>query len=350
MLFRSQVVVEAGRLRVRAERVLLYDPEIGAAVVQQRLYTGANAVCDSMIISASATITISNSYTLTLNSSWNNATGTTTVFGPGEMIMAGANSKVYGVAVIDKLKISPSAGSVTMAASSDLKINTALTLEENNFNANLGTVTLVSSPTETAYLNDFGSNTGTYTGNIKVQRYIPNQGFHFIGSAVNSPAFSEISEFNLFGTNNAQIIASSNCSSDSVAYNSPYGAVFEFNQGNTFNTACFQWGWNVRSAGTMQNARGFGARLITPPITMEIQGTPNTGTISYNSLGNSGGFGDGFHLVSNPYPSPIVWTNPSGFDGAAYFWQSSGPYQGTYQTFMSGSGHHLHRSKDLLFA
>ncbi|MCG3164958.1 MAG: hypothetical protein POELPBGB_00718 [Bacteroidia bacterium] len=309
------------------------DPEV---------YTGANAVCDSMTIYGSATITISNGYTLTLSGSWNNASGIVNVYGPGEMIMSGANKQILGTAGIDKLKISPSSGNVALAAGSAISVNTSLTLEENNFNASLGTVTLVSNASETAYLNDFGSNTGTYSGNIKVQRHIPNQGFHYIGSAVNTPNLStELSEFSLFGTNNAQVIASSNCSSDSVAYNSPYGALFEFNQSNSFNTNCFQWGWNVRSSGNMTNARGFAARITSPPVTMEIQGTPNTGTVSYNSLSNSGGFGDGFHLVSNPYPSPIVWTNPSGFDGAAYFWQSSGPYQGTYQSFMSGSGHHI---------
>jgi hydrogenase maturation factor len=320
----------------------LHDIIIPDVINDPEIYTGANAVCDSMTISGSATITINNGYTLTLSGSWNNATGTVNVYGPGEMIMSGANTKIFGNAGIDKVKVSPSSGNTALASGANLSVKTALTLEENNFNASLGSVTLVSSPTETAYLNDFGSNTGTYTGNIKVQRYIPNQGFHYIGSAVNTPTLAtELSEFGIYGSDNAQIIASSNCSSDSVAFNSPYGAVFEFNQNNTFSTACFQWGWNVRSAGTMQNARGFAARLVTPPLTMEIQGTPNTGTISYNSLGNSGGFGDGFHLVSNPYPSPMVWTNPSGFDGAAYFWQSSGPYQGTYQPFMSGSGHQI---------
>ena len=47
--------------------------------------------------------------------------------------------------------------------------------------------------------------------------------------------------------------------------------------------------------------------------------------------------GNGWQLVSVPFPSPILVTAPlPGFDAQMQFWQSSGSYAGTYQAMMPG--------------
>ena len=183
-------------------------------------------------------------------------------------------------------------------------------------------------------------NGGGIIGDVTVQRYVQQAGFHHFGSPINTPLMqTELSEMGLSGPNGGQIIPTATCSPN-VDPSSPYGKVFEWNQGNTFSTACFYWGWNVRSSGPMTNARGY-AGIFNPNATLTINGTVNSGTITNPGLLNSGGTGNGFHLASNPYPSPMIWVSPAGFDGAAYFWQNSGPYSGTYQAFLSGAGHQV---------
>ena len=48
-------------------------------------------------------------------------------------------------------------------------------------------------------------------------------------------------------------------------------------------------------------------------------------------------------LYRNPYPSPIDWQASSGWNkssvsNAIYFYKSTGPYGGSYKTFVNGFG------------
>lgn len=269
--------------------------------------------------------------------------GGTSITGSGTLRMSGTSAQVLRANTnISNLTIDNAAG-VSLAAGANVRITPssatnpgALTLTSGNFNATPGVVTLVSNATGTAYLNDF-TGTGTYTGNITQERYATGTGFHYVGSAVNNADIQQINEFGtVYGPNGAQIIASVNCSSDSTGTGSPYGRVFEFNESNTFATNCFQWGWNVRSSGTLTNGRGYAATTQVPSLTFGVTGTPNTGNIAVGTLVNSGGFGDGRHLLANPYPSPVNLPAMAGFDAAASLWQTSGAFTGTYQTRFPG--------------
>ncbi len=269
--------------------------------------------------------------------------GGTSITGSGTLRMSGTTAQVLRANTnISNLTIDNAAG-VSLAAGANVRITPssatnpgALTLTSGVFNATPGVVTLVSNATGTAYLNDF-TGTGTYTGNITQERYATGTGFHYVGSAINNADIQQINEFGtVYGPNGAQIIASVNCSSDSTGNGSPYGRVFEFNQSNTFSTNCFQWGWNVRSSGTLTNGRGYAATTQYPSLTFGVTGTPNTGDIVVGTLSNSGGFGDGRHLLANPYPSPVNLPAMAGFDAAASLWQTSGAFTGTYQTRFPG--------------
>jgi len=134
------------------------------------------------------------------------------------------------------------------------------------------------------------------------------------------------------------LIPSLTCSSDSLAQGSPYGSILEFNEDNVFpDPTCPYYGWNVRSSGTMTNGRGYSARMFINPTAAAISGTLNNGNVSNGGLSNSGGTYGGFHIVANPYPSPMAWTPPTGFASFMYAWQTSGLYAGSYQSYPPGT-------------
>lgn len=196
----------------------------------------------------------------------------------------------------------------------------------------------------TGWVDNFSAGmNGTINGDIIMQRYFPSASvstaFHYIGSPVNNMPVSQLSELSLYGADGGQVIPRTTCDPNNVAPNSPYGNLFEWRENANFLFNCNQAGWHVRSAGNLSNGRGYaGIIRRTTDFTLEVKGTANTGTISNNNLANTTAIGDGWHMVSNPYPSPIEWNVPSGFIGAAHFWQSSGAYTGTYQPTLSGIG------------
>jgi hypothetical protein len=88
----------------------------------------------------------------------------------------------------------------------------------------------------------------------------------------------------------------------------------------------------------MTNGRGYAGIIGTG--TVEIGGaignTSEVSTVTYGGLGLTNPTGDGWHLVSNPFPSPIQWyTPPAGFDSQISLWQPSGTFNGTYQPILA---------------
>lgn len=219
-----------------------------------------------------------------------------------------------------------------------VEIDSILRLNTGIINAN-GNMVIRSTPSFTGLVDDFSdpSYTGQVTGSLRVQRYIATSGFHYIGSAVNNAAVTELSELGLYGPDGGQLIPYPDCDPDYLSHTSPYGALFEWHEnGPWLVPGCQQSGWFVRSAGNMTNARGYSALVGSAPITIEIGGsqgnTSENSTVSYSGLANTNATGDGWHLVSNPFPSPMVWSAPpAGFDAQAHFWQTAGGYAGTYQ-------------------
>lgn len=243
----------------------------------------------------------------------------------------------------DILEVNKTGGSAAVTGGTT-NIHGHLRLVEGTINAN-GNLVIASTVAGTGLVDDFSDPTydGAVTGNLRVQRYVPGaSGFRYIGSAINNANVSELSEVGLYGPDGGQIIPQPDCSPNAVDNTSPYGAMLEWHEDGSWLVAnCQQSGWYVRSAGTMTNARGYAA--VTGGVgggTFEIGGgvgnTSEITTVSNNGLSNTNVTGDGWHLVSNPFPSPMQWyTPPTGFDAQAHFWQSSGSYAGTYQPVLA---------------
>jgi hypothetical protein len=231
-----------------------------------------------------------------------------------------------------------------VAVGAKVSIRNKLELQEGALTTSAGQLILRSTATQTAYIDNFTDPTpGTLTGPIVMERYLPggNNRYNYVGSAVQSPNIAtELSEFQPYGTDGAQLLASVTCSSDSLFIGSPYGRLFEWRESaspGAYQPNCSTWRWHVRSSGTITSGMGL-ATLSTNgwgPITMSLSGIPHSGDVSTPALGVTGANSwSGWHMVANPFPSAWSWNPTSagaqGFNGQVQFFQATGPYVGQY--------------------
>lgn len=231
-----------------------------------------------------------------------------------------------------------------VAAGAKVSVKNKLELQEGVLTTSAGQLILRSTATQTAFIDDFTDPTpGSLAGPIIMERYLPggNNRYNYVGSAVQSPNIAtELSEFQPYGTDGAQLLASVTCSSDSLFIGSPYGRLFEWRESaspGAYQPNCSTWRWHVRSTGTITS--GMGLAALSPsgwgPITMSLSGIPHSGDVSTPALGLTGSNSwSGWHMVANPFPSAWTW-NPTnagaqGFNGQVQFFQATGPYVGQY--------------------
>jgi hypothetical protein len=290
--------------------------EVPIAGVEARLNVGGNWVMNGTMTANRSTVSFDGSAAQTLQ-------GTT---------------NFYTLNINNSNGVSVSSGMMYVSGGLELDLGTFTT---NNL------VTIKSDAAFTGWVDNFTAGmTGAISGDIIMQRFFPSAAqstaFHYISSPVNGASVAtQLSELGLYGPDGGQVIPITTCDPNNVSGISPYGTLFEWRENASFLYSCNQSGWFVRSAGTLTNGRGYaGIVRRNADFTLDVKGTANTGTVAYNNLDNTTAIGDGWHLVSNPYPSPIEWNVPgAGFIGAAHFWQSSGGYVGTYQPQLSGTGY-----------
>ncbi len=145
----------------------------------------------------------------------------------------------------------------------------------------------------------------------------------------------------------------------SSAYNSsptpgniaPFPNVFGYDQSRlataNSNYGAFDKGYfsPVDAAGTVAAfVPGVGYTVnIAGTQKVDFTGTLNTGpyarTLARNAAGTPGAADAGWHLVGNPYPAPLDYSqvlpaDRPGLDGAMYVFASTGPYAGSYRTYL----------------
>lgn len=206
---------------------------------------------------------------------------------------------------------------------------------------NSGTVTLESSALGTAWLDEF-TNGGTYLGDITVQTYISagsGLGQRYFGSPVASGVVSGLDGTYASGYPLGQITPTATCDITQLAAGSAYSNLFQWNENATFSIPCVQEGWEAISASSnLQPGRGYSGWVNDGSI-ISITGAPNSGDISYSTSGASfaPGFGylagaTGWHVLSNPYASPlnVDAVMMSGFASVQIYDGGSGAYSGTF--------------------
>ncbi|MDO7873513.1 T9SS type A sorting domain-containing protein [Hymenobacter sp. ASUV-10] len=141
-----------------------------------------------------------------------------------------------------------------------------------------------------------------------------------------------------------------------AAYNSsatpgtvtPFPTVFGYEQNRIATTVSnydtFNKGWQAALSGeAMPVGKGYAVQAPGAAL-VDFTGTAFSGPLAVGNLLRTGP-ADGWHLLGNPYPAPLDWStmsigttaaaNLQNMDGALYVFQSSGPYTGTYRTYLA---------------
>ena len=179
------------------------------------------------------------------------------------------------------------------------------------------------------------------TGTYNIRRQFPGSGVNsrFIGSPINDIAANGISGISASGVDGAQVVPLADCNPNSIAQGSPYGNILELREipAAQVLSNCSQSLWFVKSAGILENVRGYIVRA-NGGQTITFSGSQvNNGDKSLTGLIRETGtvndhlsvlpVGRGWQLVANPYPSPIAipenYLSAQGFDNQIHLWNSA---------------------------
>ncbi len=184
-----------------------------------------------------------------------------------------------------------------------------------------GHLTLISTATKTALID--GSGNGNITGSVNIQRYMPSSfGYKYLSSPFQSATVNEFS--------------------DEMDLNASFPSFYKYDEAR----ASSGWVNYTSPTGLLNPMEGYAIHFgqIATHKTISISGTVNNGIISSPILYNHNQpYTLGFHLVGNPYPSPIDWNASNGWsrsniDNAVYYFNAStsDPYSGTYSSYVNG--------------
>ena len=262
--------------------------------------------------------------------------------GNGYLKLVGSSSQelsgsgTFGFVVLDN-----TSGAQVLQGSS-MGVDSALILSNGTF-TNGGTFSLNSGSTGTAYLDDF-SGAGSYAGDLTVNRYVSSGvglGQRLFGSAVSGSTVSGL-DGTYSAYPNGYVIPLLGCFPNSIDPLSPYSNLFSYDE--NVPTFCSQAGWFAEDASSLSLTPGEGySGWMLDGSNITVSGSPNSGPQNSAVLSstNTNTAAAGWHILSNPYPSPVLTsevTNGTGLTSVQYYEGSSGAYSGTYQpALVSGS-------------
>ena len=263
---------------------------------------------------------------------YGNANGGTLVTGPD---LSGARSLTLD-----------GAGGASLRLSRALTISEILTLGgSGNVITNGQALTLSSSSAGTALVVNAG--TGVVNGAATVQRYInPSQnagaGYRHYSAPVSNTTLADLAAPG-FAPELSQAAAYN--SSPTPGLVTPFPNIFGYDESRvntvTNDLSAFNKGWFAPTAAAMQVGHGYTVN-IPASSTVDFVGTLNNGDL-VRTLGRSGGTNGGWHLVGNPYPAPLDYSqvapaDRSNLDAGMYVFESTGQYAGNYRSYVNGVG------------
>ncbi len=241
---------------------------------------------------------------------------------------------------------------INIKSGASLTVNAGTTLVVNGTVNNSGTLTFKSDATATASL---GSSSGSITGNITTERYIPavTRRYRMLAPHISNFTYDQLI--------------------DDIFVTGPSGGVgFDATPGFTSNPSIYTYqestggagrGWQAVSNTANSLSSGFGAlvfvrgdRTLSAPqwytsgqfpaqnaVTLDYTGTAAMGNISPTITYTNTGFpsSDGYNLIGNPYPSAIDWSLVTRNNISAFYYMynpASGSYEADNYIIASGQG------------
>ncbi|MCC3159316.1 T9SS type A sorting domain-containing protein [Hymenobacter sp. 15J16-1T3B] len=298
---------------------------------------GASA---SLNVVSGATLQIASGGTLSLAG---NLTNNGTLSGAGTLVTTGnALQTLGGGNAVQLANVTVGAAGAQLTA--PLSVARLLTL--NGTLASGGNLTLLSSSTGTAMVVNAGA--ATVTGTATVQRYLDGGlnsglGYRHLAAPVANTTLSDLATSAFTPRVNAAYNSAANPGGVT-----PFPTVFAYDQSRVNAStsgavADFDQGW-VSPASTgeaMVPGRGYTVNLAAGQ-TVDFVGTLGNGSVAITGLSRGTQTQSGWHLLGNPYPAPLDWTQAftgaTGLDNAVHVYKSSGQYAGTYASYVNGVG------------
>jgi hypothetical protein len=121
----------------------------------------------------------------------------------------------------------------------------------------------------------------------------------------------------------------------------PFPTLFQYDEARlTAAVPTFDQGWLVPAATAgLVPGRGYSVQTL-PNTVVDISGQLASTSVAY-PLSRGPLAEAGWHLLGNPFPSPLDWDQvPAvpGINQALYVFVPSGPYSGTYRSYINGVG------------
>lgn len=236
----------------------------------------------------------------------------------GTLIFNGAVQQITGTngCTLNNFSVSIGSASILSTAGHTLK---GVLKSNGTLNAN-GNLTLLSTAGQTALVD--GSGTGTVTGNLSMQRYLPSGfGYRYISSPFQGSTVNSLS--------------------DDVNLGADFPTLYRYEE----NRDTAWWFSYVATGNELLPLAGYAANFgaVSDPTTFDLEGEVNNGDLTVALYNHNRTHTKGFNLIGNPYPSPIDWTASGGWtktnvDNAIYYFNpgSSNQYVGSYSTYING--------------
>ena len=293
----------------------------------------AGSTAQNLTIASGASLTLTGQFVLTGNLV-NDGT-----FAPGTSALACSGTSAQTLGGSGQLRfydllITNNAG-VTLA--SPAGVRHLLTLTAGNL-ASGGNLTLLSDASGTAMVvNPAGG--GVVTGTATMERFIMGAGaagYRHYSSPMRATT-ATVQEF-------ADDVPGFNVNPD---YNTqgntalPFPTLFQYDEARlTAAVPTFDQGWLVPAATAgLVPGRGYSVQTL-PGTVVDISGQLASTSVAYPL--SRGPLADaGWHLLGNPFPSPLDWDQVPAVPGisqALYVFVPSGPYSGTYRSYINGIG------------
>lgn len=291
---------------------------------------GNNALVKDLIIENNATIDVTENWLRIAGDITNNGLLNTET---GSISFEGANAQIIPASAfannrIQNLLINNLSG---VTSSAIIEITGTLKVENGTFDTG-NELTLISTVDQTALID--GSGSGEVIGLVSMQRYLDRSfGYKYFSTPFKNSVVGDFSPFMSF---------------EDPATGFPHFYRYNENRNVSINeTLKDATGWEpyIDQNNPLNVSEGYALNFgsSTAPQTIELIGEVNNGTISSRQLKNNHReYTKGFHLVGNPYPSPIDWDSAQGWtrnniDDGIYFFTASddNQYTGTYTAYVN---------------
>ncbi|MDO7874824.1 T9SS type A sorting domain-containing protein [Hymenobacter sp. ASUV-10] len=277
-------------------------------------------------------------------------TGATRSFSPdASYVYNGTAAQVTGnglPATVRNITVNNSAG-VTLSQA--LSVRQLARMQSGNLATNGNTFTLLSVAGQgTALIDNTG---GLVTGTGTMQRAIDATNPAGIGYRHYAAPVTNTTVADLAAGAFAPVVNPAYNSAVQPGFVTPFPTVFGYDETRiatvTNNFSDFNKGWVSPTATSDAMVSGKGYTANIPDATLvDFTGTFKSGASSNTGLTRGPSPEAGWHLLGNPYPSPLDWdlvdnspaTSLPGMDNAMYVFQSTGQYTGNYRSYVNGVG------------